>query len=98
MTYLLVQFEDEGKTYLYKSPFLHSIGDLVLVRTWHKLSVVKVVEASTNRYEISNYSGSISTIVGVANLLEDLPPPSDEPEPPMSFLHWLGHRLQSISQ
>lgn len=69
--YIDVEFEQDGKEYVYKSPFLHMKGDLVLVNVYGNLKVAKVIRCSTD----TDYTGSIKSIVGIANLLEDLEQP-----------------------
>jgi hypothetical protein len=92
--FILVQFDMNGKSYLYQSPFSHKIGDLVLVNTYGKIKVCKVVEQSTNRYVLdTDYRGPVSVIEGVAYLFEDLP--QQQPNHPIrkTFFEWFRESI-----
>lgn len=88
MNYIMVEFDRDGKQYLYQTPFTHERGDLVLVNTYGKLQVCRVMSSDYNRYRLSKYEGPLNTIVGVAYMLEDLEQPTTSPQP-KSFLSWL---------
>jgi hypothetical protein len=91
--YILVQFNHEGKTYLYSSPFSHDKGDLVLVNTYGTLKVASVYAQSTDRYLLTDYSGPISSIQGLAYLLEDLHVPETQIQTRKTFLEWFRESL-----
>jgi hypothetical protein len=76
LTYIEVEFEPGGKEYVYQSPFMHRRGDLVLVNTYGKLNVAKVLRCSTD----TDYDGPVKMIVGIGSLLEDLEQPTPKPQ------------------
>jgi len=86
--YILVQFNHEGKTYLYSSPFSHNKGDLVLVNTYGSLKVASVYAQNIDRYLLTDYRGPISSIEGLAYLLQDLHIPETQIQTRKTFLDW----------
>ena len=69
--YLLVRFEKQGNEYLYYSPLLVKVGQIVLVNVYGEIKAVTVTRTRTTRPK-GKYDGPIKTIVGVGYLLEEL--------------------------
>ena len=81
LTYITVEFEKDGREYVYHSPFLHRKGDLVLVNVYGQHKVATVLSCSTD----TDYDGPVKMISGVAYRLEELDQPA-QPKQTKSLL------------
>jgi hypothetical protein len=88
MLYVLVEFEPNGKQYVYQTPVRVTVSDIVLVNVYGAVKAAKVKVVS-ERVE-GNYRGPIKTIAGLGYMLEDLEQPAtDEPVRRNGFVEWL---------
>lgn len=80
MQTIAVEFEPGGKHYAYNSPYHLELNDLVVVTTYGKLQIAKVVDTN------SHYQGPIKLITGLAYRLEEMEQNVITPQPKQSLL------------
>jgi len=73
--YIKVEFDPDGKRYVYKTPIEVCKGKIVLVNVYGVIKAAKVV--ATGKKPPSDYVGPIKSIVGVGYMLEEF----EQPEP-----------------